>query len=667
MSQIYIRYKDLEDSVSASEKARKEIDQYIKEIDKSIKNKISDLPGSDPKGYTNTAWRLAAAKAKKLEEHRSSLSNYERTANDFISAAKRTDKDVSSQMKMICSNYVGKQGLLRRIGNGLYNFFCVDIPNKFTVIRKVMDFTKKAWSWVGDHIIEPVYNWFKYGDGKYIWNIAMAVVGTIAAVAGAIAAIAAIPFTGGLSISLVIACVGALAASVGAVITAVNSVSKIKSNAKALSLSGNIFNGYDGDPGAARYYGNISTLHQEWSKTDMGDADTNAKYEHWGNVIDTTKTVADITAVVCSFAKLGNVYDYRYKDVNQHIKGYDLHWSNIKRNIMHDMGFKVSGDHGLKVNHKTGGYEGFNFKKGLFAGSENSGKYTLHLKNGDWKLPEGMVKVIRGGKATKNVMDFAENIDALHDYSRKSDPSFGDTMSAGGEAIDAASNMKFFGPLKDYVKKPITTATDTWEAAHTEPAVDSNGVPNSYDTAVEGYSNTDTSSVIMSSGGGGGGSFGFGGSGGGGGGGGGTGFGPAFPAQQIIKPGMTGPLINPTSQYVPGAGQNVITPAGLAAREVFTQTTCPGYGPQSPSLGQTVLDAAANARLGPVFENTNYVNGASRSAIDVIKRIEAIEPELNVANADWTSGAEAINGYIRRKQYWQEPINPGSPYPIYRM
>lgn len=206
----------------------------------------------------------------------------------------------------------------------------------------------------------------------------------MAAVAGAIAAICAIPFSGGLSIPLVIGCIGALATSLGAIITVGNSISTLHTSGKALSLSGNIFDD-DGEPGAARYYGSASKMSEAFEKFDLGDEDTNVGFKTAGKVIDTTKVVADTTAFVCNIASLGNVKDYRVTTRTDNInmryngdkwyKGYSFTWKNIKRNVLHDMGKTVT----------TGKFKDGSFKLKLSL-TDKVSKYTIHFVNSSFNF-----------------------------------------------------------------------------------------------------------------------------------------------------------------------------------------------------------------------------------------------------------------------------------------
>ena len=413
MSEVYIHYSTLDDAIKKSQKARSEISGYIEEIKKKITTPISNLSGSDSSGYASTASSLAWQKINKLTDKSSKLVTFEQTVRDFSSKAKSKDKYVSDQIETVAGLYVQERKWYQKAGDWLYNTFCVDIPNKWDWTRGFVDCAKRVAGDIGD-TLEKVHDWFKYGDGKYILNITLAVVGVVAAVAGTIAAIVAIPFTAGATLPIVIGCIGAAASAIGTVITIVNASSTIESNAKALSLSGNLFDEDDGNPGAARYYGNISTLSQQWHKTDMGDASANNRYEIGGKIIDTTKVVADTTAFVCNIASLGNVKDYRYKNPNDHITGYSFTWQNIKKNLRADMGFNVS-----KSGIKDGKHP-FNPIGNFFAKGYEK-KFSI---DGSYVIPESVVSLFKGVKIYQNTSDTIKNVqtisglvtDGIHGY-----------------------------------------------------------------------------------------------------------------------------------------------------------------------------------------------------------------------------------------------------------
>lgn len=419
MSELCIVYKELEEAVAYSENVREAVDSYVAGIGNWIAKPVGSLEGADSGGYAATAATLAENKMAALINKKTFFTGFENSVKDVISMAKEADTKVAAQIERLTEGYIGDRSWLQEAGDWIYNTFCVDMVNHFSLLRDFANCVK----WFEDKVengLNVVYNWFRYGDGKYIWRIGTAIVGAGVAVAGAAAAICAIPFSGGLSIPLVIGCIGALATSIGAIITVVNSYYEMKSNAKALTLSGNIFDGDDGNPGAARYYGNISKVSEYWEKTDMGDKETNEAYQKKGEAIDRTKVAADTVAFFCNIASLGNVKDYRITTKNDNInfnynqdhwyKGYNFTFDNIKRNIMHDMGFKIS----------SGELKDGAFKLRFFS-KDKQQKYTLIIGKKIWAAPEWLVNTFNVFKTTDNTMKFAENVGGLYDFSTDSD------------------------------------------------------------------------------------------------------------------------------------------------------------------------------------------------------------------------------------------------------
>ena len=331
--------------------------------------------------------------------------------------------------------------------------------------------------WVGDkvgNVLDKVHDWFKYGDGKYVWKITTALVGIVVAAAGTIAAICAIPFSGGLSIPLVIGCIGALATSIGAIITIGNSLATIYTNGKALTLSGgNPFDDDDGEPGAARYYGSANKMSEAFEKFDLGDKDKNEGFKKAGKVIDTTKVVADTTAFVCNIASLGNVKDYRVTTRNDNInfryngdkwyKGYSFTWSNIKRNILHDMGRTAT----------TGEFKDGSFKIKLTSSDKVSkysvyfkdkkfelGKLTFNFSRETYSIPEKLVKFFNVTKTTDNTMNFLKNVDGLYDFYTEQDKTFDGSINALKNATGIGKNSKVFSIFDKYGTKTVKTIED---------------------------------------------------------------------------------------------------------------------------------------------------------------------------------------------------------------
>ena len=123
MSEIYIHYGNLEDSVKRSQKVRGEISGYVEEIKKRITTPISGLSGSDSAGYASTASSLAWQKITSLNNKANRFSAYEGTVNTLISTAKTKDNYVSGQIETIAGMYVEKRKWYQKAGDWIYNTF----------------------------------------------------------------------------------------------------------------------------------------------------------------------------------------------------------------------------------------------------------------------------------------------------------------------------------------------------------------------------------------------------------------------------------------------------------------------------------------------------------------------------------------------------------------
>lgn len=380
MSEVYIIYKDLEQSIERSKKVRNQLSEYATDVKKRVVDAVDVLPGSDRAGYASTASNLAEAKIKDMVVKSNRFAAYENSVASFISTAKSKDKYVSNQMETIAGSVLPKRTWYQQAGDFLYNTFCVDLVNNWSWTRYISDMNKKDLTDL-KHVKEIVMDWFKYGDGKYVLNLVASVATIVASVAVTVAAIAAIPFTGGASTAALVVAWSAFGAAVcstvSTVITCVNMSSKIAANSKALSLSGNVFKDDDGDVGAARYYGNISSKSEEWARTDMGDEETNKDYAFYGNMIDTTKVIADVGQVVCNItASAGMVRDFRYtKNVHKQVKGYEYSIDNVIHNFKGQNGIYITRP-GLQVRDPAKLYNGYEKVKGTVDFIKKKGSET---------------------------------------------------------------------------------------------------------------------------------------------------------------------------------------------------------------------------------------------------------------------------------------------------
>lgn len=469
MSDIHIKYGDLTRAIGQSKKMRESIDTYIESINSYINNPAGSLPGSDDEGNMSTATTLAKDKIVDLTTTKIRLVNFETDIQNVIDVAKEVDNKVSTQISNLAEKALENQNWLQKAGNALYNFFCVDIPNAIPAIRTIVDGFKAVIDWISDGI-DIIHDWFKYGDGKYIWNIAKAVIGVVVAIVGVVVAVCAIPFTGGASLATIpfwIGAIGAAATAFGAIITTIDAFYAVKSNGKALSLSGNIFNADDADPGAARFYGDTSKKSEYINKHDVGTAEENSQAQKDADDMDLWHRRADRVAFICNILSLGNA-----KETVDGVTSCTGKWSfkeNAWTNLKREFGFtsiEKSEGGGVKFDLKAFKFnltssdtlEKTYMNKGtvgekilsLYTKGETNGSKVETLKN--------IVTINNNVKTTNNVIKFLGNADGIRDYGRieSGSISFSDNIDLVKDAAGVGKNVKITSGIDKYGVKGIT-------------------------------------------------------------------------------------------------------------------------------------------------------------------------------------------------------------------
>lgn len=460
MSGVTIQYSRLESAADSAGRLAKELSSYSGELSSKVKQALASLPGSDSRGYVSAASSQVGQKIRDLNDRAAQFSSFASDLERFGTKARSADERVAKSIKSTASSYVGERGWFESACDTLYNFLFVDVVNSNCVTRFLFDCGKYVWN-RGAELVSSVYNWFKYGDGRYVWNIIGAVVGTVAAIAGAVTAVAAF-MSGGCIFFLVVAAIGVAAAIVGAVITTVNSSVKIYNNVKALR---------EDNPGVSRYLGNISGVSDAIEKYDLGDAEDNANWETFGNVVDTTKVTCDILGIVTSVVNLGAVKS----TITGRTTTYDFSKANIMKNLRVSLGFDVDknqytilkGSSESTVGRLVETFGG-NSTKTWYANANGYGGFKW-LMNRYTNTQVFINTVVNGSCVVNNVMKTMKAGDKV--FSRlKSGLDFTSPESAildTGNLIvdiyDALGNFQPFGGINKYTLKPYKAYKDLGE------------------------------------------------------------------------------------------------------------------------------------------------------------------------------------------------------------
>lgn len=449
--QVVVKYDEIKQANIYAKKLIAQLDNYISEADSVINTPAKNLLAEDSNGYIQTAIDYTNSKVKDLEMKKVLFTGLQNAINDVDENTYSIDKGVSDKISTIASEHVEKRKWYQAVGDWIYNTFCVDLVNNIPLIRDFTTFLKGIGSEIA-HIAGEIGDWFKYGAGQYVLNIFFSVLGTAAAIVGAVGAICAIPETGGLTLPYAISALSAVASSVSAGISFINTCVVLRENTEALSLEKE-------NPGAARYYGSVESYTDYVEKNDLGDKKANDRAKTTAKVIEVTEDVAEITSSACDVASLGIKRDYRYTKRTNHVNydknpknkftnGYSLSKENLKKNIRNSMGRKVTDG-----KYKKGTNTFFNPKKGV-------GAYTLTINNRKFALPKTMVKVFNGIETTNNVVNVGSAVVETKEFLTGNDITVrkaNDTISSIGNGLGAFGRTSF---INDLIISPAITILD---------------------------------------------------------------------------------------------------------------------------------------------------------------------------------------------------------------
>lgn len=349
MANIIFDYNALEDAKSNAKKivtAWNGLDDYKSALNTKLKLSLDEriLSKSEPYGHTyiSNARTDIDVKVAELETTRKMWIDLSTTISNFLQYVKEQDNKVVSIFQTTSSaytDYSGIGGFFRYIGDGLYNFFAVDLANCNGFTRAISDWCKERADDLA-HVIQQVDDWFRHGNGRYILNIVGSVALTAVAIAGVAISIIGLPFTGGASCTLAVGCISVIGVAAGitsAAITAFNSAHAINANLEALENAD--------DPGRARFHGDITGYSDYVRKTDLGSKKANEEAARRAQNLDTAKAFADVVQVGTGLATTFGTKSVELLDDAGRVTKYtsfDFSPSNVKANVLKTFGFKAT-------------------------------------------------------------------------------------------------------------------------------------------------------------------------------------------------------------------------------------------------------------------------------------------------------------------------------------
>lgn len=283
MATVTIDFDILSDAISRSNGVADRLEDYADAVPGKITGPLGSLTGGSS-GYTSTASSLAASKASEL---RTRAERYRKVAgklDGFIEEARDADTKVADGIAAVVKER--EKGLswwdkiattLFRVLNGVLGD---DVISQLVrdVLNAIDSITQDA-----ARGIKAAIDWFKHGDGRYVLEGLVSILGAVSAV---LVAIASFPASG---FALLMA---GLAVFVAAD-KVLDSIATTVSMCQAIATD-------DNEPGLARYYGSV-TNYSKWA--DRSDAPQFLK-----DALSFTSKTADVAEIVLL---VGNLFSYR--------------------------------------------------------------------------------------------------------------------------------------------------------------------------------------------------------------------------------------------------------------------------------------------------------------------------------------------------------------------
>ena len=397
MSKITIDYSDILNASRKAKSAADDFEDYANELKKKIKDNLTDLPGSDSQGNIGGTLSIVNNKIKEINGKKDYYKRLSTNISNLKDKIESREITVVSKIRTIGEDALElkKRSKWECVRDFLYGTFCVDLVNSNAFTRAIGNFIKKVNDW-GQKTLFKIENWFKHGQGKYYLGIIFDLLAVAGAVIGAISAVALAIATGGAAILVV----AAVAACIGAVMTSGDAICSITNKIKAIKITNKT-----GDPGRARYYGDVSGVSDTIGKYDLGGKEFNETMEKIGTGYDHFHTVANVTAAVAGTVGAAGLNGRIVKDPITGKAHLEANYNPIKARM--NLGPTIKENLGFRYNAITGKWN-FSLKNLLTVKKSGLGKisgtYKESLLNGYLgRETNGVLKSIKNFTKIKNV------------------------------------------------------------------------------------------------------------------------------------------------------------------------------------------------------------------------------------------------------------------------
>ncbi len=370
MGVLTVDYSDLKSTISASESACRNIENYANSLDKKVTQKISDLGFSTSR--TSDANWFARKKTKNLRKKAEKYTNFAKKLENFGEITQEKDKAVSNKFDTLYSTFKTKNNIKVNPVKEFFVNLTVGISNSSSLSRWVKNTYNNIKTSVKG-VCDSVKEWYKYKGGKFLLDI----VGSFVAIASGVFTICTV----GLGFF-------GFVAIIGAGLAIINGVTNICTSAAAIKYS-------NSDPAMAARYGRMDTLSDRFKKTNYNSKFYNNVTKYGSLGLDTIQIFTDIVGV----ASIANTFFKNSKNI-----------SSIKN--------LFSGPEGLRTKFLVKGYEDNKIiyhatRKSFFNGLKsikNNKPFWSNLgRNFKKDLYNDKFTIIRSFRDKKSTLSFAKD------------------------------------------------------------------------------------------------------------------------------------------------------------------------------------------------------------------------------------------------------------------
>ena len=169
MSAIALHYKTMDNTCKHLETAAGKMEGYASKLQAKVINAIGNLPGRDHESHAYNALNSASWHKNGVDSASIAARKLRSNIIDLKEYAQDSEKRVVQGFKIVIREYKKGQGFLRQFAD-----FWIGVWDRFSQNNAITRFLNNAFKVIGVKLSEYkniVLDYFKYGKGKYIFNI----------------------------------------------------------------------------------------------------------------------------------------------------------------------------------------------------------------------------------------------------------------------------------------------------------------------------------------------------------------------------------------------------------------------------------------------------------------------------------------------------------------